>query len=465
MQKKIRQYFLDHKDELLADIASVVAINSVKGEAKEGMPFGEGPAKAVAEAEKIAKRMGFATKNFENYVLTINSDADAKDAHLGILCHLDVVPAGEGWTSDPFTMVERDGKIYGRGVTDDKGPAISALWSLKAVNDLGVKLSKNCRIILGADEECGSSDLDYYFTKEDYPKYSVSPDADYPIYNCEKGRFSTTIRAKYENKELPALVEFHGGDTSNAVPMKAYAVVEGISLEEAEKFAEEFANKTNTKINVSEENGKVKFLCEGVSAHASTPHVGNNAVTALLSMVAALPLKGDLADYVKGLSATFPHGDFHGEAAGIKMEDKVSGPLTCSFDILNISEGEVAGVFDVRAPICSTEANTSEVMEKTLAQYGLKLDTTKMVAPHYVDENLPFIKTLLKSYEDYSGLKGECISMGGGTYVHDIENGVAFGPCLPGTVTNIHGADEVAIIDQILLNAEIYTQVIIDMCK
>ena len=465
MNEQIKQYFLAHRTEILADIASVVAINSVKGPAEEGKPFGKGPAAAVAQAEKIAHRMGFTTKNFDNYVLTINTDPDAKEAELGILCHLDVVPAGEGWSSDPFEMIEKDGKIYGRGVTDDKGPAISMLWCLKACKDLGIKLSKNCRLILGADEECGSSDLAYYFTKEDYPKYSVSPDAEFPVYNCEKGRFSTTIRAKYMNDDLPCLVSFHGGDTANAVPKKAFAVVEGISYKKLRTVADEYEVKTKAKFDIEEMGKQAKILCEGTAAHASTPDLGNNAVTALLAMVNALPLKGELAGYIEGLAANFPHGDFHGEAAGINMADEVSGPITFTLDILNIDQCEIQGIFDIRAPLCSNEENTSKVLEKSLNKYGLTLDSTEMEPPHYVDEKLPFIHTLLKSYEDYTGLKGECLSMGGGTYVHEIENGVAFGPCLPGYVANIHSADEEAVVDDLLTNAMIYTQVIKDMCE
>ena len=465
MKEEIRQYFLEHREDILKDIASLVEINSVRDEAKEGMPFGEGPAKAVAEAKRIAERMGFATKNFDNYALTINSDPSCQDAHLGILCHLDVVPEGTGWTREPFKMTVEGDNIYGRGVSDDKGPAVTALWALKACNDLGVKLSKNVRIILGSDEECGSSDLDYYFKKEAQPDFCFSPDADFPIYNCEKGRFSTTIRGKYENKELPALVSFEGGHTSNIVAQHAEALVEGISLSDAKDAAKKWGEATKTEIEANEDNGKVKFICNGLSAHASTPRHGINAVTALLQLLADLNLKGDLGKYIEGLSKLFPHGDFLGEAIGIKREDEISGPLTCSFNILNIADGNLAGIFDIRSPICSNEENTSLVMEKNLAKYSLTLDSTKMVEPHYVDENLPFIKILSKSYEDFTGKKGECRSMGGGTYVHHIENGVAFGPTMPGTETNIHGPDEVASVNELLLGAMIYTEVIIDMCK
>ena len=464
MYKKIEEYFLTHKDEILADISSLVAVNSVRGEAEANMPFGKGPAAAVAKAEEIIKRMGFESTNFDNYALTVNYGEG--DAHLGILCHLDVVAEGTGWTRKPFEMTVEGNKIYGRGVSDDKGPAVVALWALKACRDLGIKINKKVRIILGADEECGSSDLEYYFEKENPPKYCLSPDADFPIYNCEKGSFSSPFRAKYENKALPALVSFEGGHTSNIVAQHSEAVVEGIDITLAETLAKKYSTTTKADIKAFEENRKIKFTCDGLSAHASTPEHGINAVTALVSLINELPLaEGELKTYIKGLAESFPHMDFYGKAVGIANEDEVSGKLTCSFNILNIKNGELMGLCDCRCPICSNEENTTLLMDKKLRKYGISYDSTKMNPAHFVDPEQPFIKTLSKSYEAFTGEKCECCSMGGGTYVHHIDNGVAFGPSFPGSVTNIHGPDEVADIDELLKCGMIYADVIGEMCK
>ena len=465
MQKRIKEYFENHRNEILDDIASLIEINSVRGDAKEGMPFGEGPAKAVAKADEIAKRMGFITKNFENYVLTVNHSEE--DAHLGILCHLDVVAEGTGWSKQPFKMVEEDGKIYGRGTSDDKGPAVAALWALKACDDLGIKLNKNVRIILGADEECGSSDLRYYFKKEAAPAFCISPDAEYPVFNCEKGGYKTNFRADFKNDGgMPKLLTFNGGHTANIVAQHAEAVVEGMDLAAAEKLCKEFSEKTSAKITAEVKDGKIKFVCEGTSSHASIPQHGNNAITALIFLLSNANLADSaLTTYVKGMNQVFPHGDYMGRSAGIEQCDEVSGILTCSFDILTIKDGHVVGTFDIRSPICANEENTSKILAEKLGRFNLKVDTTDMLKPHYVSEELPFIQTLIKSYEDFTGLKGGCCSMGGGTYVHNIENGVAFGPTFPGTETNIHGADEFAVVDELLKTGMIYTQVIADMCK
>ena len=71
----------------------------------------------------------------------------------------------------------------------------------------------------------------------------------------------------------------------------------------------------------------------------------------------------------------------------------------------------------------------------------------------------------MKAYEQYTGNKGECIAIGGGTYVHSIEGGVAFGCAIPGTDNRMHGADEFVVIREIVDSAKIFTQVILDMCR
>lgn len=157
-KEKISRYIDAHRKEMLEDIGALCRINSVKGSYRIGKPYGEGCSEALRTALHIAECYGFSINNYDNYVGTV--DMNDKEAQLDILAHLDVVPAGDGWTvTEPFEPVVKDGKIYGRGTADDKGPAIAALYAMRAVNELGIPLKKNVRLILGTDEECGSSDI------------------------------------------------------------------------------------------------------------------------------------------------------------------------------------------------------------------------------------------------------------------------------------------------------------------
>ena len=465
-KKQIEEYFENNRDEILNDICNIVRIKSDKGEAKENMPYGEGPAKALEAALKLAKGMGFKTKNYDNYVGTI--DFNDNEKALDILAHLDVVPASDEWTvTKPFEPVIKDGKIYGRGTADDKGPAIVALHALKAVKDLNIPLSKNVRLILGTDEECGSSDIEHYYKVEKEAPMTFSPDADFPLINIEKGRLSAEFTSKYaEDKTLPRIISINGGVKSNVVPDKAVAVVEGFTLDKVKELCKKEEEKTNVKFTISEDNSLITINAKGKGAHASTPENGHNAITAMIELLCSMPCaKSEGFDRLCSVNKLFPHNDHVGNACGIKMSDELSGNLSLAFTIFEYNTTGLKGTFDSRAPICATDENLTEVLRKNMKDLNITLGDEKLDPAHHASSDSDFVRTLLKCYEEYSGQKGECLAIGGGTYVHHLKNGVAFGCTMPGTDNNMHGNDEFAVIDELMLSAKIFTQAIIDLCK
>ena len=192
-QERILQYIDEHVEEMVADTMELCRINSEKGEAEEGMPYGKGPCEALHKAAEICGRYGFTVTNYDNHVIT--ADLNDQERHLDILAHMDVVAAGEGWTvTKPYEPIVKDGKIFGRGSSDDKGPAMAALYAMRAVKELQIPLKKNCRLILGSDEECGSSDIAYYYQKEPEAAMTFSPDTCFLTSNRTQGnvyQFST----------------------------------------------------------------------------------------------------------------------------------------------------------------------------------------------------------------------------------------------------------------------------------
>lgn len=465
-KERIEKYFEEHKNEMLNHISELIKINSIKGDAKEGMPFGEGPAKALEEALKIAESFGFKTKNYDNYVGTV--DFNDKEKQLDILAHLDVVPVSDDWTvTEPFTPLIKDGKIYGRGTADDKGPAITALYAMKAIKDLNIPLSKNVRLILGTDEECGSSDIAHYYKIEKEAPMTFSPDAEFPLINIEKGRLASEFKAEFKDEnELPRIVSFDSGVKANVVPDKANAVIEGFKLDEVKDFAEKYTKITGVKFDVKENGNTVVIDAKGVGAHASTPENGKNALSAMLEMLANMPFADtDAFRKFKGVNELFPYGDFCGKNAGVYMKDDISGEISMSLNILNVTATTLSGTFDSRAPICATDENLRDVLKANMNKYGIVLANDPMIPAHHVDADSDFIKTLLSCYEKYTGNKGECLAIGGGTYVHELKNGVAFGCTMPGTDNNMHGNDEFAVIDELLASAKIFTDAIIELCK
>lgn len=458
MKREIIDYFKKKKDEMIKAISELVAVPSVRGTAEEGKPFGKKPYEALMLALKKAESFGFKTASCDGYVGTV--DLNGGEQELAVLAHLDVVPAGEGWDTDPYTVVEKDGMIYGRGVSDDKGPAVAALYAMKAVKDLDLPVSKNCRLILGTDEECGSGDLKYYFSKNPYPKYAFTPDANFPVTNGEKGRFTKHFYRTVDFSNCKKYIKsIDAGEAANAVPAFAKAELIGVTKEEIDIAAEK-AKHTNAKFTFDGE----KLICSGTSAHASLPENGNNPITALFELLSYIDFDSKCTEFADSLKALFPHGKYNGEALGVDMSDML-GRLTLTLDVVRFENGKFDGCFDTRTPMSATKKNCADVIAASLRKHGFEIENTKMREAHYVDENSDFIKTLLRTYEDYSGDKGECISMGGGTYVHDIENGVAFGAISRDTVTNMHGANEFMPIEDILTAAAIFTEVIAEICR
>lgn len=463
---KIDAFIDAHTQEMIEDICELCSINSEKMPEEEDMPFGPGAAECLDAALDMAEGYGFDTTDYEGYVGCI--DLNELPTQLDILAHLDVVPAGEGWAvTEPFKPVVKDGKLYGRGTADDKGPAVAALYAMRAVKELGIPLKKNVRLILGTDEECGGSDIDHYYSIEKEAPMTFSPDAEYPVTNVEKGRLQGHFTAEFEASDaLPRLVSIKAGTKINVVPGKAKATAEGLDNHVLEETAKAVEAETGIQFTFEYEAPFVTITAAGAGAHASTPQDGNNALTGLLSLLIRLPFAPCAqVEAVKKALSLIPHGDVNGTTLGVDMEDELSGRLTLAFSMLTVDAAALDAEFDTRIPVCGNEDNVLNVIKAKMEEQGFKLLNDSMVPPHHVPGDSDFVKTLLKAYETYTGQKGECQYTGGGTYVHDLKNGVAFGATMPGTDNHMHGADEFAVVEELVMSAKIFAQVIVDLCS
>lgn len=439
-KKQIHEYIISHSHELTDFLSELIAVKSVESAPEENTPFGKGCADVLELFLSEGRKNGFITKNFENFAG--HTDFNGLAPKLGILCHLDTVPEGDGWNSDPFKAVIKDGRLYGRGAIDDKGPAAAVLFAMKCIKELNIPVKKGIRIITGCNEENGSADIEYYLKQEKFPPCLVTPDGDYPVINIEKGMLRCKITGKLPKK----ILSINGGEAVNAVPAKCSARVMG-------------EHSPENKIAVSYDNGISDIVSEGVCAHASTPEKGENAVTLLLKYLAE-----DCGGDIKALSQLFPYGETDGTATGVKCKDDVSGALTLLLSRINGENGVFTAYCDCRYPVSLTLKEISEKLARSIENKGLKAEITMGSEPHFVDPESSFIKQLLGIYEDVTGNKGECIAIGGGTYVHDTENGVAFGAEFPGEENNMHGADESVKLSSLLLTAEIYAVLMAEVC-
>ncbi len=458
MENKIRDYIYSHKDEMLADLAALIEIPSVKGEPADGAPFGTEPKRAMDKMLEICADMGFSTANCMDVAGSADYAPEGAEIALGILCHMDVVPCEpENWATDPYKLTEKDGILYGRGVIDDKGPAVASLYAMKCIKDLGIPLSKGVRLIFGTDEENGSGDMEVYMKHEKLPPNVFTPDGSFPVINVEKGMMRSFFSGKYEGGEV---VSLRGGSIPNAVPDKASAQVRAALADVQAAIA---ADKSGAFFTAEEKDGIVSITAGGKSAHASTPESGVNALTALISLINKLGFEGSQADMLRGLGKAFPFGETDGASVGLKASDK-TGATTLVFSIFSMEEGECRGVIDVRFPTCLCLGFVEDKERAALSAFGCSFDSFLGDEPHCVDEDSDFVQSLLRVYERIEGEKGRCIAIGGGTYVHHVEGGVAFGAERGDTDYHMHGADEFIPLDELLKDAVLFANAIVEIC-
>ena len=480
VREKIDDWFKANTDSLINDLGKLVEINSVRSKAEDGAPYGAESRAVLSLAQSMFEERGFNVDVFEDMMIIVSYGPSPPI--LGILTHLDIVAAGEGWELDPLKITIRDGNIYGRGVIDNKGPSVAAMYALSCVRDLFPNLNHGVQIILGSGEETGFDDVTQYLKKNTPPPNVFTPDAEYPVVNIEKGRFMPVFGAKWErDPTLPRIVSITGGKTPNVLPNHSEATIEGISFEDAAVFCKKFSEKTDAKISVTKgsagqaringgNSGEpspciVTITAEGVAAHASLPERGNNAQTALIEMLVAMPFaKSDGFEYLCKLNRLFPHGDNHGTSLGIDMSDKETGRITVNFGVLRFSDLEFSGTFDSRTPACADDVSIFDMTRTALEREGIDITYHEITGCHHTPEETDFVQKLLNIYEEYTGQPGKCTSMGGLTYVHDIPGGVAFGCAMPGDDNKAHGVNEYINKEQLITAAKMFTQAIIDMC-
>jgi len=389
-----------------------------------------------------------------------------------------VVPAGAGWTRPPFELTTDDqGNLYGRGVADNKGSALSALLALRAVKDMGIPLKRNCRLILGTDEELGFSDMHAYYAAHPYATHTFTPDSQFPVVNTEKGHYHPLLTADWQSgTALPRITRITGSDKRNVIPARSCAEVLGLDRDTLAAACRRTAARCNVTFTIDPLPAKgpkktaipaFSVTCNGAGGHAAYPANGgaNNSLTALLALLSSLPLAQEepANQAVQALSKLFPHGDWLGEALGIAQCDPIAGDLTLTFSVCDLTETGLRAQWDSRMPLSATEANCRSICAQACAAHGFTL-TGDMGPVHHVPADSDFVKLLLRDLEEISGITGAPVTIGGGTYVHSIPGGVAFGGAFPDTETYAHGADETIPLHQLLTGAKVFTKVILDLC-
>jgi len=433
----------EYKDEILKDLKTLLEFKSVasweENQCTEVLDF------MLEKAESF----GLVTKNIQNKAGHVQLGDKGKLC--GVLTHLDVVPDGKNWTVEPFTLTEKDGRLYGRGIADDKGAALVSLYCLKALKDKGIEGNNTLRCIFGTDEEVGMTDMKTYFENEPIPDYSFTPDSDYGICYAEKGILQVEI--SMERNDGRVLNAIKAGNVINAVPDEAKALL-SCSEDEADELLK-ISKKVEGNFKFTETIDGIVVESYGTASHAMQPEKGFNAATALVKLLSKVFSDKDLGSLCSFIKYEIGC-ETNGVSLGIQMRDFVSGDLTCNLGKIRLNDNSSYLTLDIRYPVTMCCEKIMTQIEKAAALKGLKAKMLSHAAPLYLPKESTTIQLLSGAYKEVMGEEPDLYSTGGGTYARKLGgNGVAFGPAFKDDNVNMHNADESMDKENFLKHCEI----------
>ncbi len=450
---------LKRKEDFLADTQNYLRIKSVLDESTTtaSAPFGKGIDDALRFMLNLGEKQGYVTKNVDGYAGHI--EIGQGEELLGILCHVDVVPEGDGWDSDPYVAEIRNGEIFARGVMDDKGPTLAAFYAMKIVSDLGVDFKKRVRLILGTDEESEWRCVNHYFKKEEMPTIGFIPDACFPMINAEKGIHDFYLHFEaIENRGENKLISFRSGERFNMVPDFAEAIV---CTEQTAEWLDAFSayiEEQRVEGEIVANGQEVTLKLHGLSAHGAVPFEG---VSAGLLLAKFLQSRVDNS-FLKWID-TYLIDDLYGKSLGIAYKDDITGDLTINAGIFSYTNSVGKLGLNLRYPVTTKHDEMMAVFEESLKKYAVRTETRSHLAAHHVDAGSELIKTLQRVYEEQTGEEATLLAIGGGTYARSLPTAVAFGAMFPDRPGAIHEKNEHMLIDDLLKATALYAQAIYEL--
>lgn len=455
-EAKIRE----DRESLIEDIKKLVSIDSVEAEPLEGMPCGKGAADALQCFLDMAESMGAKTENFDNYA----GHADFGDGEetLGILGHMDVVPCGDGWVCDPFKPEVIDGKLYGRGVLDNKGPMAVCLHAVKILREMGLPLKKKIRFIVGTNEETDWKCVDYYFNQKKIapPELSFTPDAEFPLNHAEKGVFQYQIVT-----DLKENVVLAGGNAFNSVAESAYVLLEHSKEAQIQEKRPQWEEVTGCRFETEAADGNLKLTAYGFAAHAANPEGGKNAITAIMNAVSELGVGGELGEIAEFYMERIGF-NLCGEHIGAGFEDEISGKLSFNVGKVEVTDGKLILSIDNRVPVSYKCKEAQDSIVKNLEGTRFRFENPSITEGIYIPKESFLVQTLMDVYKEVSGDKEAQPQVDGAcSYARALDNCVAFGALLKGQPNLMHQKNEYLELDKLDMWMKIYLEAIYRLAK
>lgn len=440
----MKKFVEENFENMLSDLNDLVKHNSIYCE--DVKPFGKENRAVLDEAISLMNKKGFKTENVDYYACY--GEIGEGDKTIGIVAHLDIVPAGEGWDSDPFKITIKGDRVYGRGVSDDKGAAIASMYALKYLKDINYPLKKKVRLILGCNEETGSKCVKYYVNKYGSPDMGFTPDGSFPGIYAEKGIIGGLLKG-----QSTKILNIEGGEARNIVCKQVKCELINDSFDE-NKFRT-FLDENN--INYEIKKGvTTKIIVNGIAAHGASPDLGVNAINYLFEGL-----------YYSDINDTFVdnfHKYFglclHGEKMGFEQLKDDATNTSTNLGIIYKENDDIYITLDMRFPIKACVEKCKELLIKAKGD-NFEIIYKNGIEPLYFPQDSPMIKAMIKAYQDVTG---DCVSkmkaIGGGTYAKEVSNIIAFGCGFDKEEDNIHNANESLSLENFKKQVLIYIEAI-----
>lgn len=458
LNKEINEYLDSNWNQITEDIATLIRIpSSAKdNQYNEHYPTGTGSYKAMKAALKIAKRMGFKTKNFKN-IMGIADIAGESKTQIGIIGHCDVVDPGPGWKFNPYDLSIVDNYMIGRGVIDDKGPIIMFLHAVNFWLKKGIKLPYSIRFLFGTDEETNCSDVKNF--KENFyePKVVITPDGDFPICYGEKGLYRFKISSKKITK--PQILSITAGTSLNAISGRATAII---------KAKNQWIDVSNSRlahaIKVNKlDDKRLEIIATGRSTHAAEPYEGIDSIAVLCQFLLEKNIgNADEKEFILFLSKIA--GKPNGKEVDLDFYDEHFKSLTIVPTKLRYENSKFMQWFDVRYPICTNEKQIERKIIKHMPKTA-KFERLSGMKPFIINPESKLVNALAKAYTEATGDFAKIFTTGGATYAREFLCAASFGPMMewkpsPAWVGSLHGPDEGISIDTLQSSFNIYVYAI-----
>ncbi len=444
-----------YKKELLADLDGLLRIASVKDlkTASDKAPFGKNIDDALTYMLSLGQRDGFTVKNLDHYAGHIEIGQGEKS--LGILTHLDVVPADASqWETDPFEPTYKDGKLYARGSLDDKGPALMAYYAVKILKDLGYTFNQRIRLIYGTDEENDWQGVEHYFKQEAMPDFGIVPDGIFPMIYAEKGIASIQLSQAYHSQQL---LSFDSGSAYNVVPDYAKAVLD--LRKDVTTAFNHYLSHFDLEGKIVQDGSRQVLEVFGKSAHAAGPERGVNAALHLVDFLSHLNLRQEEQKILSFIRQNF-FGDSSAKTIGLAYHDQILGDVTNNLALIKLSGGEIRIGFNLRYPATYDYQSHLSTFKKLAQSQGFALEEISHRKPSYADLESPETKLLLDVYRKHTGDQTPPLAIGGLTYGRIFERGITFGPSFLGSPATLHQPNESIELNDLFKSLEIYIDAI-----